>query len=170
MKAKLTAFLDQLILHDYLLFGGSILLFILFLILAVLLRDRLAPALLCVFAAFAILVLGPTLGYVKLHEHLYKHEIEVTEVKKLVFTDALLVQGSLTNTSSRPFSRCRISAEIYKVAHHSLLDLYYPLDPLQTGSAEKEDIPQNGRVTFKIFVEPFSYTSDYNVSIGAKCH
>jgi hypothetical protein len=169
MKAKLTAFIDQLMFYDYLLFGGSLLLFLLLLILAILLRERLAAALLCVFAAFAVLVLGPTLGYVTLHEQLFRHEIRLTEVKKLTFTDALLVQGTLTNLSGRPFSRCRISADLYKVSHNALLDRIRPYFPRQSGTVLKEGIAPGAEVAFKIFVEPFSYTDDYNVSIGASC-
>jgi hypothetical protein len=170
MKAKLTAFIDQLMFYDYLLFGGSILLFVLLLILAVLLRDRLFPALLCVLVAFTILVSGPTLGYIKLHDYLFKHEIEMTEMKELTFTDALLVQGYLTNTSARSFSRCRITADVHKVSGNALLDIINPLLPLRSGSVVKEQIPPNGRAAFKIFVEPFGYTNDYNVTIGAQCH
>ena len=169
MKTTLTAFIDQLMPYDYLLFGGTVLLFVLLLLLALLLRRRLALALTCVLGAFAILVLGPTLGYVQLHHYLFKHETALTEVKALEFTDALLVRGTLTNTSKRDFERCRVSCGVYKVTHNTVLDLLYPHVPFKQGNVETGPLPRGERAEFKIFVEPFGYTKEYNVTIGAEC-
>ena len=43
------------------------------------------------------------------------------------------------------------------------------LKTMQSGTVLKEGIAPGAEVAFKIFVEPFSYTDDYNVSIGASC-
>ncbi len=169
MRTTLTAFIDQLMLYDYLLFGGTVLLFILLLILALLLRRRLALALTCVLGAFAILVLGPTIGYVQLHNYLFKHETALTDVKALEFTDALLVRGTLTNTSKRDFERCRVSADVYKVVNNAVLDLFSPFIPFKKGTVVTQPLPKGETAEFKIFVEPFGYTKEYNVSIGAEC-
>lgn len=169
MKQRLAAFIDQLTLYDYLLFGGSVLLFVLLLILALLLRRRTALALLSTLLAIATILLMPTVGYVKLNDYIYKHEINVTDIRALEFTDALVVRGSLTNRSKRDFSYCSVTADVYQVAHNPLLDLLYPLNPFRSGSVTETEIAKGERVEFKIFVEPFRYSKDYNVSIGAIC-
>jgi hypothetical protein len=169
MKERLAAFIDQLTLYDYLLFGGSVLLFVLLLILAILLRRRTALAFLCTLLAIATILMVPTLGYVKLNDYIYKHDLNVTEIRALEFTDALVIRGSLTNRSKRDFNYCTLTAGAYKVAHNPVLDLLYPLNPFRSGSVTKTKIAKGEQVDFKIFIEPFSYTKDYNVSIGAIC-
>lgn len=169
MKARLAAFLDHLTLYDYLLFGGSIILFILLLILALLLRRNRFAALFCTLIAVTVILMGPTYGYIKLNDFIYKHEVKIDEMKALEFSDALLVRGTLTNRSKRDFNYCEITAGAYKVAGNPVLDLLYPLNPFRQGSVREESIPKGGEVDFKIFIEPFHYSKEYNLSIGATC-
>lgn len=170
MKATIAAFIDRMILPDYLLFVGSALLFVLLLTLALLLHRKLLLSILFVLLAFSIITLGPTLGYIKMHDYLFKHDANITEVKELEFTDALVVRGVLANHSKQNFTFCEITANVYKVAHNPVLDLLFPLNPFKKASITKENIPVGGQTEFKLFVEPFRYTKDYNVSIGASCH
>ena len=169
MKARLATFIDHLTLYDYLLFGGSVALFILLLILALLLRRNRFAALLCTLIAVAVIFTAPTYGYVKLNDFIYKHELKVDEMKALEFSDALLVRGTLTNRSKRDFSYCEITAGTYKVSGNPVLDLLYPLNPFRQGSMRVESIPKGGEAGFKLFVEPFHYSKEYNLSIGATC-
>ena len=169
MKQRLAVFIDQLTLYDYLLFGGSVLLFILLLILAILLRRRTAMAFLCTLLAIATILLVPTYGYVKLNDYIYKHDLTVTEIRALEFTDALIVRGTLANRSKRDFDYCTLTAGAYKVTHNPVLDLLYRFNPFRSGSVTETEVARGEQIDFKIFVEPFSYTKDYNVSIGATC-
>lgn len=169
MSHKITAFLDGLILYDYLLFGGTLLLFILLLILAVLLQKKLVVSLLIIFLAFGIVTLGPTLGYVKLHDFIFKNETSIQEVKALEFTQALIVWGDLNNTSKHHFSECAVTAEVYKVANNPLFDAIYPLNPFKTATTMAKDIAAGESYAYKIIVEPFTYSQEYNISVGAKC-
>lgn len=169
MKQRLAAFIDQLTLYDYLLFGGSVLLFVLFLVLAILLRKRTGLAITCTLLAVMTILFVPTVGYVELNDYIYKHDVGITEIRPLEFSDALVVRGTLTNRSKRDFHTCTITAGAYKVAHNSVLDLLYPLNPFRSGSITKTNVLKGEKLEFKIFVEPFRYTKDYNVSIGATC-
>ncbi|MEA3373053.1 MAG: DUF2393 family protein [Campylobacterota bacterium] len=169
MNQQITAFLDGLILYDYLLLGGSLLLFVLLLILAVLLRKKLLLALLLILLAFTAIILGPTVGYTKLHDFIFSNNISIREVKALEFTQALIVWGDLNNTSSRHFSECAITAEVYKVANNPVLDALYPLNPFKKATILTEDIAAGGSRSYKIIIEPFTYSREYNLSVGAKC-
>jgi hypothetical protein len=169
MKHRLVAFIDQLALHDYILFGASLLLFVLFLILAVVLRKKSAAAVALVLLAFSALLLGPTVGYMQLNSFIYKQTAEVTDVKALEFSDALVVRGTVTNLSKRDFNQCQITAGVYKVANNPVLDLLFPLNPFKKGTILESSIAKGEVRDFKLFVEPFHYTKDYNVSIGATC-
>ena len=169
MKEKLTAFLDQLIIYDYLLFGAALLLFIMFLLLAILLRKKLLLAILLIIMAFTVIVIVPTLGYMQMHAYIFKNSTSIKSLKALEFTQALVVHGHLTNESNRDFTQCAITAGVYKVADNILLDTLYPLNPFQKETILVEEIPIGKKITFKIIVEPFNYSRDYNGSIGAKC-
>ncbi len=170
MKQKLIAFIDSLILYDYILFGAIIALFILFLILAILLRNRVAFSILMVFFAFIILLIGPTLGYQLMHQYLYKNDVHITEIKKLEFTDALLVRGTLKNISKMDFLTCKIKASAYKVSGKTIPDMIYPYKPFKKAYLKLDTIIKpNETKTFKLFIEPFQYSKEYNLSIGAHC-
>ncbi len=169
MKEKITAFIHNLILYDYILFGSVLLVFILLLVLSILLRRK---TLLCVFlllSAFALLFLGPTLGYIKMHEFLFKNKTELLSQKKLNFTKAVVVKGVLTNESKFDFIECKITASAYKVSGNAVKDFLFPFNPFKKMSIVEEDIPKGNSRDFKIIVEPFTYSKEYNISLEASC-
>jgi len=169
MKAKLTAFLEQLITYDYLLFGAALLLFVLLLLLAIIMHRRHLLSALLVLLAFATILLTPTVGYLQMHAYLFKNSTTITNVKALEFTKALIVYGEVSNESKRDFTECTVTAGVYKVANNPVLDILYPLNPFKKESLKTDAIASGESKSFKLIVEPFSYERDYNVSIGAKC-
>jgi Protein of unknown function (DUF2393) len=170
MKAHIQNFIHSLIIYDYFLFGGIIVLFILLLIFAIILRHKIGVAIFFVVIAFGILTAGPVVGYIMLHQYLFKHTILIREVKALEFTEALLIKGDINNTSKRTFSECTLYAKVYKVSHNQYLDRVYPYIPFKKGSLTlQKTIPPGKSESFKLFVEPFRYAKDYNVTLKAEC-
>lgn len=169
MKSKITAFIDGLITYDYILFGAVFGLFILFIILGILLRKKTFFAIISILISFVILFLGPTLGYIKMHEYLFKNITELTSQKKLNFTNAIVVKGSVKNDSKFHFKSCTISASALKVSKNELKTYIYSFKPLAKMSILEEDIKVGETRDFKLFIEPFTYSKDYNISIGSKC-
>lgn len=170
MKAKITDFIHSLLIYDYLLFGGIFILFILLLTIAIMFRHKLGLAISMVLLAFGALTAGPIIGYQQLHHYLFKHKITIHEVKALEFTKALLIKGDINNTSKRPFLECDVHAGVYKVTHNKYIDPLYPYLPFKKGSIHlKESIKPGKSVPFKLFIEPFRYSKDYNITLKAKC-
>ena len=169
MKPKITAFIEGLISYDYALFAGSFTLFILFIILGILLRKKLFLAIFFILLAFSILLIGPTVGYVKLHEYLFKNSTELISQKRLEFTKAIVVKGTLTNESKKNFQSCTITASVYKVTSNKYKNYLKKLKPFKKMSIIEEDIAVSQTREFKIIVEPFTYNRDYNISLGADC-
>jgi hypothetical protein len=170
MKAKITDFIHQLLLYDYLLFGGIFILFVLLLVLAIALKDKIILAIFMVILAFIVVTVGPIIGYIKLHQHLFKNKVTLHEVKALEFTEALLIKGEITNQSKRPFNECIIYVGVHKVSHNRFLDPLYPNIPFKKSSLKLSDpIPSGESLSFKLFVEPFRYTKDYNITIKGEC-
>ena len=169
MKGKMTAFIDGLIMYDYILFASSFILFIVFIILAILLRKKLILALLFVLLGFATFVLGPTLGYIQMHKHLFKNSVTLISQQKLNFTKAVVVKGRLTNESKKDFESCTITASAYKVTKNKYKNYLNALKPFKNMSIVSYHIAKGSSADFKIIVEPFTYERDYNISLGADC-
>jgi hypothetical protein len=169
MKIKLQNFIDGLIPYDYILFGSVLILFVLFIILAILLRRKMAAAIFFVLLAFAIFLLGPTVGYISMHKFLFKNHTELISQKKLNFSQAVVVKGKITNDSKFDFKSCKITASTYRVTSNKYKNYIYKLKPFKKMSIVEKDIKKGETREFKIIVEPFRYKRDYNVSLGANC-
>jgi hypothetical protein len=144
-------------------------LFLIFIILGIILRKKLVLTILFIFLAFVILLLGSTLGYIKMHDTLFKNSTELISQKRLEFTQAVVVKGRLTNESSREFTECKITASAYKVTSNKYKNYLKKLKPFKKMSIIEEYIAVSETREFKIIVEPFTYSRDYNISLGADC-
>ena len=169
IKDKIIAFTEGLITYDYILFGSVFFLFLLFIILAIVLRKKVALSIFLILLSFSILILGPTLGYFKMHEYLFKNSTMLISQKRLSFTPAVVVNGTLINESKFDFSSCKITASAYKSSKNIIKKYIYPLKPLKKMSIIEENILKGQTREFKIIVEPFTYSKDYNISIKASC-
>jgi len=169
MKEKITTFINGLITYDYILFGSVFGVFLLFLILAILARNKVGLSIFLILLSFIILALGPTLGYIKMHEYLFKNSTKLTSQKKLEFVKAVVVKGTLTNESERNFSSCKITAKAHKVSKNDLKNYIYQFRTLKRMSIIKENIQKGETINFKILIEPFTYSKNYNISLEAKC-
>ncbi len=169
MKERLLTFIDGLIMYDYILFGISFILFILFIILALLLRRKLILGIFFILLGFATLVLGPTVGYIQMHKYLFKNSVHLLSQKKLNFVQAVIVKGTITNESKLNFSECKITAEVYKVTKNKYKNYLFRLKPFMKMAIVQRDLLKGETKGFKIIIEPFQYQKDFNVSVGASC-
>jgi len=166
---KLSSFIDNLIPYDYILFGASFSLFILFIILGIILRNKTFIAIIFFILAFSIIIFGPTLGYIKMHEYLFKNEISIVSQKKLTFTKAVVIKAKLTNLSKHNFELCKISIKAYKVSGNSIKDYIYQFKPFKKMSIIEHNIAKGSSTDIKAILEPFTFSKDYNLSIKASC-
>ena len=169
MKEKITAFINGLITYDYILFGSVLFLFLLLIVLSIVVRKKLALSIFLVLFAFITLFAASTFGYIAMHEYLFKNETNLISQKKLSFSQAVVVKGTILNESKLNFESCKITASAYKVTGNEIKDYLFKLKPFKNMSIVEYDIEIGELREFKILVEPFTYLNDYNVSIGAKC-
>lgn len=169
MHPRISSFIDSLILYDYLLFGAVFILFILFIILGIVFRRKVLLAVIFITLAFSLLLAGPVVGYLQIHKYFFANEIKNVEYKQLEFTQAVVVKGILKNISKKDFSHCQISASAFKVSGNKYKDLLLALNPFQKSTIIEYDIPKGYLVEFKIVIEPFVYSRDYNISVEATC-
>jgi hypothetical protein len=170
IKATLHNFIASLHLYDYIVFGISGALFILILLLAILLRRKAGLSITLVLLAFIILFALPVSGYNYIHGQLYKTELTNLNIKRLEFTEAIVIKGTITNKGKQDFHKCIISSQAYKGASGFLQELIYPLKPFQKVSIVKqEELGVDESLDFRLVMEPFTYTNEYNISMKVNC-
>lgn len=164
-----TKFIKELIIYDYILFGSLLTLFIIFIILGIVFRRKTFLAIFLVLFAFIILVAGSTFGYMAMHQYLFKNQTTIISQKKLSFTKAVVVYGTLKNTSDRDFKSCKITASAYKVSGNKIKNYLFKFKPINKMSIVESDILKGHEREIKFIIEPFTYANDYNISLGANC-
>ncbi|MEA1917897.1 MAG: DUF2393 family protein [Campylobacterota bacterium] len=169
-KAKVTEFIAQLIPYDYILFASVLALFLITLLLAIALYKKLFLSIFLIIVSFFILLLGPTLGYIELHKWLFKTTHSIDIVKELEFSHAVIVSGEIKNVSKRNFKSCEVEAAAYKVNKYSIVTQIYKLNPFKRGSIViNKPILKSESSQYKVILEPFNYSKDFNVSVDVQC-
>ncbi len=151
------------------LFGGVFVFFLLFIILSIVLRRKIGLALFFLLFGFVILIVGPTVGYSELHKYLFKSEVKIISQKRLIFTPAIVLKGSLKNVSKFDFKECKITAYVHKKSKNKLRNIMYQFKHIQKMSMLESDIQKGQTRNFKLIIEPFSYKKSYDISIKASC-
>jgi len=169
MSEDFTTFLDGLISYDYILFGSVFSIFLLLTIIGIMLRRRVTLSISILLLSFTVLIIGSTFGYMKMHQYLYNNTILLTSQKHLTYTEAVVVYGVIKNSSKFDFKNCKITASVHKITGNSIKDYLFELNPFKKMSILEQDILKGQEREFKIIIEPFIYTKDYNISLGANC-
>lgn len=169
MKHKLAAFIDSLIKYDYILFGTILFIFFTLVVLALVLRKKAGLSIFLVIFSFIFLLVSPIVGYAKLHSYLFKNTLTLTSQKKLQFTKAAVVFGTLQNDSKRNFTACQITAIATKASKNKFKNYIYQFKPFMKMSIIEEDIAKSEKIDFKIIIDPFTYKKDYNITLKADC-
>lgn len=169
MKATILHFINALTFYDYLLFGGILFFFLFFLILAILFHRKLALAVTLIVTAFILLITSP-FSYIAMHTYFFKHSITLTTVQDLEFTDALLIRGNINNTSKQTFHECTIMFGISKVSSIKPLNKIYPYIPFRRKTLViSKTIKPHQEESFKLLIEPFSYSKNFSVIAWGVC-
>lgn len=165
----ISKFINNLIAYDYVLFGSLFVLFIIFVSVGIILRRKTLLAIFIIVFAFITLFAGSIFGYIEMHQYFFKNETTIISQKKLSFTKAVVVYAKLKNTSDRDFKSCKITATAYKVSNNEIKNYLLKFKPIIKMSILENDILKGQEREVKFIIEPFTYTNDYNVSIGADC-
>lgn len=169
MQSKITSFLQELIFYDYILFASAFILFILFITLGLILRKKIAIAIFFILLGFGILLLTPTYLYQMMHEYLFKNTTTLIQQKRLEYTDAIVLKGSIVNESKLNFNACSITAAVHKKSKNKYRNYVLQFKPIKKMSILETNILRGETRYFKMIVEPFNYSKDYNITLGAFC-
>lgn len=173
LKLSLLTYIKHFGLYDYLAFGWLIVTFLVLIILASLIAKRSSVAsLLLIIFALILLVVSPLFIKMKLGETLRSTTTEINMVKKLTFSDSLIVEGMIYNTSNKDFTLCLVQTSVFKQTDAQGLKAFInTLKPISNQSIfVKQNLPKEGALEFQSVFDDFRYSGDVNATLKAECY
>jgi len=173
IKISFITYLNHLGLYDYigLLWYGVT--FIILIILAIFIAKRSSVlSLFVIILALLFCVITPFVLKYKLNSLLRPTAAELQLVKKLTFSDTLIIEALIRNTSEKPFSTCLIQTHIYKKTEaQGIKATLLRLKPFTNQSIlSKSVIAPNADFEFKTAIDGFTYDGEVNADIKAECY
>ena len=169
-KTIIVDFFNTLSVYDYIGFFLTIFLFTLFLILALLLRRRTKLSIALVLIAFVFFFAGPSAAHIFVKSTMFKSKAKIEEVKKLFYSDTLLIKGTLLYAGKKDANHCVVDAFVHKSSPNMVKDFVYNLKSFKSGSQTLDKLFTKGdSIDFKIVIEPFRYKGDYNITLDSGC-
>lgn len=172
-KAKylLTNFFSTLSFYDYIGFFVSLFIFILFIVLALILRKHTKRSLLLVILGFLTLFSGPVLAHSLVKDTIFLSDTNVTQIKQLFYSDTLLIKGKLNYKGLKEAHHCQVEAKLHKQGSNAIKSFVYSLKAFRSGKHKIDQLFAKGdSVDFKIVIEPFNYQGDYNITVKSGCY
>lgn len=170
VRSFITDFINTLTNYDYIGFILAFVLFVLFLILALMLRKKIKLAFLLMSLAFLSLFMAPVAMHILVKKTLFKNEAKIELVKKLHYSDTLLIKGTLLYKGSYEAKHCKVEVAVHKKDQGFFKDLAYAIKPYKKGKWELDKAFSKGdTVSFKVVIEPYLYQGDYNLSLSSEC-
>ena len=173
LKLSFLTYLKNLGLYDYLAFGWLVLLFLLMIVLAIVIAKRSsALSLLMIVIALFGFVLMPFVIQTKLNQTQRTTETHITLVKKLMFSESLIVEGDVTNLSQKTFQKCLIQTTIIPQTElEGFRAWLLTLKPITNQSIMVyETLAPNDSKHVQVVFEDFRYSKDVNATLKAECY
>lgn len=163
-------FAQSLTMYDYLGFAILLLVFILFIVLAILARNRIGTALFFSLFAFMLLIAGPFGVKFGFDQLIRKNSVGVEDYKKLVYSDSVTVDLNITNKGKIDFSKCEVKVFAVKDVKNSYLQHLYNLKPLARSTKVIEDIQIGQTKEFKSVIDNFTKQDGFNIRAKGECY
>jgi hypothetical protein len=170
-RSHLMDFFSTLSTYDYIGFFLSFFIFILFIILALLLRAHIKRSLFLVTLGFISLFIGPLFAHSVIKKSIFNSDANITQVKQLYYSDTLLIKGVMNYKGTKDANHCKVEAKLHKKGTNMIKSFVYGLKAFRSGHHNLDKtFTQGDSSPFKIVIEPFNYQGDYNITINSGCH
>lgn len=173
IKISFLTYFRHLDIYDYLALAWFGLTFLALILLAIFLAKRSSYlSLLLIILALIFFIIAPFALKFKTHALLRSHTIELQLVKKLTFSDSVIVEATLLNTSKQSYNFCLFQTKlIKKTPTEGIKSFLATLKPLAKQSILVEaNVPQGEVFEFKTIFENFSYSGEIDANIQAECY
>lgn len=157
---------------DYIAFAWLILLFFVFLFLAILLaKGRPLLAFMIVILDLALLVGGPFAIKYILDSKIRAVKTEFTTIKQLNYSDTLILEGTLQNVGKTDFKWCKIHISIHPKEKNGILHTILPLQTLHKKSIVLKEPPvQNELSKFELVWENVRLDENGTIIAKGECY
>jgi len=172
LKTSIITYLSHFGMYDYVGYAWLVLVFFTSLILTIFLTKKSTfLSIFMLFTSLALLFAGPFVLKHYLDKFLRAHSTKTTSVKRLNFTNALIVNGEITNTSKHSFSTCSVDISILKNSTNHIKNILNRLKPIRemTISIDKP-IGIGETKEFRVVFDRYTYKQDVNVSVNSSCY
>jgi hypothetical protein len=123
------------------------------------------------FVSLGLLFAGPFVLKNYLDKALRQTKVETTLVKKLNFSNTLIVQGNIINLSKRKLSICSLHVDVVRNGKNSLQEFVNKLKPIRKRTMILDrSLDINDSIDFRVVFENFFNEKDFNVSIESSCY
>lgn len=171
-KASILNYIHHFSMHDYAAYAWLILIFFVTVILSILVVKK-SPifSILILILSLATLFAGPFVLKHYLDKYLRPSSAQPILIKKLSFSDTLIVSGLVTNLSKEAFSTCMVDVSVLKTSKSDIQNFINQLKPLlkQSISIDKP-IEVNATEEFRVVFDRYTYPNDINISIKSECY
>jgi len=171
-KASILNYVHHFSMYDYAAYAWLILIFFVTILLSILVAKK-SPI-------FSILILMLSLGLLFAGPFVLKHYLDMylrpssaqpILIKKLSFSDTLIVTGLVTNQSKKIFTTCKIDVSVLKTSKSDIQNFINQLKPLLKQSISIDRLIEvNATEEFRVVFDRYTYTEDINVSIDSECY
>jgi predicted small secreted protein len=171
-KAYILNYIHHFSMYDYAAYAWLILIFFVTILLAIMVAKK-SPvfSILILIISLTLLFAGPFVLKHYLDKFIRPTSNKTLEVKKLTFSNTLIINGSITNLSKKSFSTCNVNVSVVKSSTSGIQNFINQLKPLlkQTISIDKP-IDVNTTEEFRAVFDNYSYSKDVNISIKSECY
>ncbi len=155
--------------YDYMALGWVVFLAFLLMFLGAFVRRR-GLSYFLLLLGIVLLFFGPPAIKIGLDRYIRKTEVTLKESRFLRYSDALLLEGNLTNAGKVDYTSCDLVIVLYRP--QAFLKTWSPwlkptavyIKSLILPLAKEETKP------FKILVDPLPRRDDLNISVTARCY
>lgn len=171
-KNALITYINHFSVYDYAAYAWLILLFFVTILLCVFIAKK-SPlfSILIFIISLGLLFVGPFIIKKYLDEYIRPTQNKTLSIKKLTFSDALIVVGEIKNISKKDYSICNIQLNVHKTSNSYFKDLINRLKPLRKKTISlHETLEVNATKELRVVFDNYTSTNDVNVSIDSTCY
>ncbi len=172
IRLKLFTYLHSLTIYDYVAFGWLLFLITIILVLIVLLaRKKPKLAIWMTLLTLILIIAGPFGIKYFLDKSVRKVELLDTNITKLHYAQSLIITGKLKNSGKVKLQRCFISATVFQTFRNKYKNMLFRLKPLRKKTIFlEENLSKGDKKGFKIVIDHFNYSRDFNTTLHAECY
>jgi len=172
LKNALITYINHFSVYDYVAYAWLILLFFVTILLCVFIAKK-SPlfSILIFIISLGLLLVCPFIIKNYLDDYIRPTQNKTVSIKKLTFSDALIVVGEIKNISKKDYSICNVELNVYKTDSSYFKGLLNKLKPLRKKTISlHETLEVNATKELRVVFDNYTYTNDVNVSINSTCY